>query len=256
MAGDGMGIGSNQESRGRRKILILDDKGNFPEDFMEYAVHLAARLNHDLLVLSADTAWEGEGFRKRAEETVKTLRTKAETNGIGCESMIKRGDLGWIMADIKVTEKRIGFVLASADMDRRKIAEYLPLPIFSILSKKKHKGGNLMADKTTKRKRQLAIKTAGFGVVTALLYAAVFINADVVMKFFTRGGWYAAMPVVTVFAFSFAHGTFAGNLWSLLGIEAVQKDALREVERKAVQKKQKVAKKPRTYAYVNPFHRL
>jgi hypothetical protein len=72
-------------------------------------------------------------------------------------------------------------------------------------------------------KKKLVGKTLFLGAITAVLYAAVFTNADLIMSVFTRGGFYAALPIVTVFAFSFAHGSFAGNLWSLLGIEAVTK---------------------------------
>ena len=43
------------------------------------------------------------------------------------------------------------------------------------------------------------------------------------MKYFTKGGIFAALPIVTVFAFSFVHASFASNLWSLLGIEATKK---------------------------------
>jgi hypothetical protein len=67
---------------------------------------------------------------------------------------------------------------------------------------------------------------------------------------------YAALPVATVFFFSFAHGAFASNLWSLLGIEAMKKNALHQVKREVIQKRKQVQKKPRTYAYVNPFHRI
>ena len=66
-------------------------------------------------------------------------------------------------------------------------------------------------------------RTVALGLGAAALYAAVFLNADLVMKYFTRGGWYAALPVATVFVFSFVHGAFASNLWSLLGIEATKK---------------------------------
>jgi len=66
-------------------------------------------------------------------------------------------------------------------------------------------------------------KTAIFGAVTAILYAAVFAKADMVLQLFTRGGLYAALPIASVFVFSFAHGAFASNLWSVLGIEAVMK---------------------------------
>jgi hypothetical protein len=70
-------------------------------------------------------------------------------------------------------------------------------------------------------------RTMLFGVLTAGCYGALFLNADTVMRYFTRGAWYAALPIATAFLFSFVHGAFASNLWSLLGIEArkTQKDA-------------------------------
>jgi hypothetical protein len=240
----------------RRRILILDDQGAFAEDFMDYAVHLAERLNYDLLVLTTDAAREGDRFVKRAAEAVSMFKQKAAIHHIDCEAIIKKGDLERAIVDVKEKEKRIGFVLVDANLDRKNMAEYVPFPLFSVVSQQHPIGGNVMADKTTHHRKKLALKTAGFGLVTAILYAAVFTQADLVMHYFTRGGWYAALPVTTVFAFSFAHGGFAGNLWSLLGIEAVHKTALREVERKVVRKQQKIARKPRMYAYINPFHRL
>ena len=91
---------------------------------------------------------------------------------------------------------------------------------------------------------------------TVALYAAVFLNGDAVAQYFARGGWYAALPIATVFVFSFAHGAFASNLWSMLGIEAVKRDALRQVERKVVSKRKEARRKPRAYAYINPFHNM
>ncbi len=79
-----------------------------------------------------------------------------------------------------------------------------------------------MAASETNRKKAI-VNTVVFGLVTAALYAAVFSCSGMVMNFFTRGGWYAALPIVTVFLFSFAHGSFASNLWSVLGIEAMTK---------------------------------
>lgn len=78
-----------------------------------------------------------------------------------------------------------------------------------------------MATGTTKKKPYA--KTLLYGAVTAVLYAAVFSHSDAILQLFTRGGIYAALPIATVFVFSFAHGSFAHNLWSVLGIEAVTK---------------------------------
>jgi hypothetical protein len=73
------------------------------------------------------------------------------------------------------------------------------------------------------KKKKPYAKTLLYGAATAILYAAVFSHSDAILQLFTRGGIYAALPIATVFVFSFAHGTFAHNLWSLLGIEAVTK---------------------------------
>jgi len=71
------------------------------------------------------------------------------------------------------------------------------------------------------KKKKPVGKTIFYGLVTAALYAAVFSYSDAVLQLFTRGGVYAALPIATVFVFSLAHGSFAGNLWSVLGIEAI-----------------------------------
>ena len=62
-------------------------------------------------------------------------------------------------------------------------------------------------------------KTLLFGAATAALYGVVFAYSDAVLGLFTRGGAYAALPIATVFVFSFVHGSFAHNLWSMLGVE-------------------------------------
>jgi hypothetical protein len=80
-----------------------------------------------------------------------------------------------------------------------------------------------MAARHGENKRKLALKTVIFGLMVAALYAAVFTHSGAVLKLCTRGGVYAALPIATVFVFSFVHGTFAANLWSMLGIEAITK---------------------------------
>ncbi|MBI5553090.1 MAG: hypothetical protein HY911_16385 [Desulfobacterales bacterium] len=99
-------------------------------------------------------------------------------------------------------------------------------------------------------------KTLVLGALTAALYAAVFWKAEAVMNLFTRGGIYAVLPLATVFAVSFAHGAFASNLWSLLGIQAKPTvEAHKSVSAGARATKTKSAR-PRARAYVNPFHNI
>ncbi len=82
-----------------------------------------------------------------------------------------------------------------------------------------------MAVKTEVKKKKIVIQTLVYGAITAALYAAVFTHATSITELFARGGVYAALPIATVFVFSFAHGAFSSNLWSVLGIEAISKPA-------------------------------
>ena len=95
-------------------------------------------------------------------------------------------------------------------------------------------------------KGKLIGKVAVLGVASAALYAAVFTNTAAVMKYFTKGGVYAALPIATVFVFSFVHGSFASNLWSLLGIEAAKK-----TQSRVAAKRPAARKRPRPQIQLN-----
>ena len=78
-----------------------------------------------------------------------------------------------------------------------------------------------MAAKTEVKKKKIIARTLMYGAITAALYAAVFSFANPITELFARGGIYAALPIATVFVFSFAHGAFSSNLWSAVGIDAI-----------------------------------
>lgn len=88
-------------------------------------------------------------------------------------------------------------------------------------------GGRSMAGTTEARKKRPIGKMVAYGVLTVGCYAGLFTNADSVMQYFTRGSWYAALPIATAFVFSIVHGAFANYLWSVLGIEAVKRGEVR-----------------------------
>ena len=52
-----------------------------------------------------------------------------------------------------------------------------------------------------------------------------------------KGGFYAVVPVVTVFLFSYIHGSFAGSFWSALGIEASKGAAAKKQAGKTAEKR-------------------
>ncbi|GAB6036670.1 hypothetical protein JCM15519_12290 [Fundidesulfovibrio butyratiphilus] len=59
-----------------------------------------------------------------------------------------------------------------------------------------------------------------YGLASCALYCAVYINEPLLLKYFGRGGVYAALPIASVFLVSWIHGNFAGALWTVLGINA------------------------------------
>ena len=59
------------------------------------------------------------------------------------------------------------------------------------------------------------------GAASALCYVVLFAYAKEVMASFTRtDGWYPALPVLTAFVFSFAHGAFTAYFWEVMGVKA------------------------------------
>ncbi|MBE0584460.1 MAG: hypothetical protein IH612_11975 [Desulfofustis sp.] len=85
----------------------------------------------------------------------------------------------------------------------------------------------------TQQKKRHVVKTITFGAATAGLYGAMFAFPDTVMHYWTKGGVYALLPVATVFAFSYIHGTFTSNFWSALGIEGSKAAAKKQAEKRS-----------------------
>lgn len=82
---------------------------------------------------------------------------------------------------------------------------------------------------STKTSKPIA-RTLVFGALTAAFYTGFFAYGDNIAAHFAQGSFWAAGPIATVFAVSYLHGEFASNLWSVLGISAVRKDARKTVE--------------------------
>ena len=78
-----------------------------------------------------------------------------------------------------------------------------------------------MAQSTTKKKP--VGKMIVMGIISIALYSTLLLKQDLVNSTFGKGGMYALLPIVTAFVFSFVHGMFTGNFWTVLGIEAAKK---------------------------------
>ena len=78
-----------------------------------------------------------------------------------------------------------------------------------------------MAANSTKKKP--VGKMLVMGLISIALYALLLTKQDVVNSTFAKGGWYAFLPIIVAFVFSFVHGSFTGDFWTVLGIEAAKK---------------------------------
>ena len=74
---------------------------------------------------------------------------------------------------------------------------------------------------TTTKKKALGSAIL-FGIFSIGLYALLFAKQDLVNATFGMGGAYALLPIATAFVFSYVHGSFTGNFWTALGIEAAK----------------------------------
>jgi len=77
-----------------------------------------------------------------------------------------------------------------------------------------------MAQKT---KSKPIFSTIIFGIIVFAMYWVLLTNQELIHSYFTKGGFlYAALPIITAFLFSYFHGTFTGNFWTVLGITAAK----------------------------------
>lgn len=88
-------------------------------------------------------------------------------------------------------------------------------------------------------KRGRIARMIGYGALTAVIYAAVFLNQGTVMLYFTKGGFLAAtLPVLTAFCISFSHGGFTNYFWQVMGIEASKKKLQQQKQERPVEREQ------------------
>jgi hypothetical protein len=67
------------------------------------------------------------------------------------------------------------------------------------------------------------MKALFFGLISVGLYAALLLNQETLNNTFGKGGVYAFLPIIAAFVFSFVHGTFTGDFWTVMGVEAAKK---------------------------------
>jgi hypothetical protein len=255
-SGSGTIAGNRQEVK--RKILVVGKDYAFSQGVVDYAANLSQRLGYDIIAMNVNPSLGQSGkffspfnqrlrgkFTQRAREAWVTVESELASQGIHGEHVVKFEGLAGAIKDLNHEVKRIDFVITDAGIRDEEITGEIPLPVFSISG---YQGERVMAQEhhETANRGKLIGKTVGLGLASVALYAAVFTNSDIIMKYFTKGGIFAALPIVTVFAFSFVHASFASNLWSVLGIEATKK-----VQPRVATKRPAPRKRPRPQLQLN-----
>jgi len=240
---------SNNQHEVKRKILVVANNHAFTNGVVDYAANLSQRLGYDIIAMNVNPALAQSGkffspynqhlrgkFTDRAQTAWYPVKTELARQGIHGEHVVKFEGLAGAIKDLNHAVKRIDFVITDAGIKDEEITGEIPLPVFSISG---YQGEQIMASEQHEKasRSKLISKTVGLGLATVALYAAVFTNSETVMKYFTKGGIYAALPIVTVFVFSFIHGSFSSNLWSVLGIEATKKVQPRVAPKRPAQRK-------------------
>jgi hypothetical protein len=218
-----------------RKILVVSCEPGFSESVVDYALNLAERLGYDLIAMNVglDEAPTGvmastyrrflQGkFKRQARVATARIASEARRKSLGFQHLVQFGDLGRAVEALNQEKRRIEFVLNASETSEAEMTGGVTLPVFTIQG---DQGERIMGNEIRRKGWHLSVKTLGFGLATAALYAAVFTNSASVMSYFTRGGWYAALPIATVFMVSFVHGSFSHHVWELMGIRAPRKTA-------------------------------
>jgi len=78
-----------------------------------------------------------------------------------------------------------------------------------------------MAQSSTKKKPVGTMIV--MGLISLALYATLLLKQDLINSTFAQGGWYAFLPIIVAFVFSYFHGGFTGHFWTVLGVEAARK---------------------------------
>ncbi|MEE4313624.1 MAG: hypothetical protein V2J11_03965 [Desulfofustis sp.] len=230
----------------RPVIIFLTRTPSLAESVIEYVVAIADRLGLKIVAVFVNTMpqlHQRSSFKRRMERSAAIFSEKARTRGLDFSAVRDSGRLAVVVKRLCHTVKRVEFVLIDHGISRELVASVAPVPVFSVLSTGPVAGEAGMSDRlptltgetpmVTQQRKRHVVKTITFGAATAGLYGAMFAFPDTVMHYWTKGGFYALLPVATVFAFSYVHGTFTSNFWSALGIEGSKAAAKKQAEKRS-----------------------
>lgn len=235
-------------------ILAVTRRSGFEDGFMRAVLGVAERTRGEILALSVDTMLHAhdedpEGpdaprplFIREATAGAAVFARQATGRGLAFRHEISCGRVDKAVADLCRRDTAVDFILLDADIAPGRIRAVSTVPVFSLTPALQGTTGGASPDATaftvwngpenvdpqgdshmSERTRRPVGKTIAFGLASLGLYSLVYAFSSQIADICGRGGLYAIVPVATVFLFSYVHGSFTGNFWSALGIEASKK---------------------------------
>ena len=240
---------SAQEKNKTPYILVVTRNGHMAEPVMDYALDVADRLRYSILAAHINTlpyfcdgGKRSRLFTSSMQESSILFKSRGDARSVHVEHIGASGKIGGIVKRLCHSEKHIEFVVIDQGINVKEVSSQSPVPVFSVIYTHAKAGRNNKTNHnrifyegvfpmsaTTSIKRHLK-NCLVFGALTAGLYASVFTHQDLVMKYFTKGGVYALLPVAVVFAVSYFHGNFTSSFWSVLVIEGSKATATKKAD--------------------------
>jgi hypothetical protein len=251
-------------------ILVVTRSGHMAQPVMEYALNVAERLKYSIVAAYINTlpfyrdgGKRSKLFASAMQESTELFKRMGEEREIEVTHTCAAGKIGKAVKNICHSEKHIEFVVIDQGISVKEVSSQSPVPVFSVIYTPAKAGRNYKSTDNrtltqgvtgmsapTSKKRHVK-NCIIFGALTVGLYAAVFSNQALVMKYFTKGGLFALLPVAVVFAVSYFHGNFTSSFWSALGIEGSKASTAKKAEVRQTVPASDVRKDTRPRAQVN-----
>ncbi len=241
----GEGRGEEETVRNTRRVFVVLGEAGVNDPALQYGGELARRMEAGLEVLGivdlppASIHWvamanrlQAEGKAERMREDLSRLAASWKASGVSTAYQVAVGDPaaevrshvrkgGPFIAVVvgalgRITEDIVGRLHREIDYPVVTLAGRSPAEALAYA----RLGTGEPSIQQPKSQPRPTGKMLAFGLLSLWLYALVFWKQDALLDAMSRGRWYAALPIVTVFLFSFVHGAFANYLWKVLGIRA------------------------------------
>jgi len=215
---------------GRRKVLLVLTGMEADTDAVRYALNLSRRIGAGIKILYLARDYSEVPLIENSLKELKAIGINYQinhSNGSIREEIIqfidteKETDISFVVIDSRdlgihsLKNQKTDF----QDWERPQC----PLVLVSKTSNFFPQRRMVMSQKYGNMKKKPIGKMMAYGASSAALYSVLLMNQGTITSLFTRGSWYAALPIATAFAISFIHGHFTSYLWSVLGVEATKK---------------------------------